>query len=439
MPHIEVSQLWGDSLLRVERYSRWRRLTVGPAARSDFAAALEVPTVLVDRGVLHSDEGAVEITANTDVLVDVGEQTFRVRAVAEERRVGGAFFAHVDWFFVGVVLVGLVTLILGTIATLLAIVLFLLFRHLLALVLALFGLTAPLFLQVPPSPMPPPTVFASAQIAPPRPAAPAPPLFVRPTPRPVATMVPLPIGDIPMPKRVAAKKPDVAVLKMLGERKDSGVFAVLSARELDGEAFGGLIGSSGPDGGLGGLRGSGSGVGIGGLGARGGSGAGLGGLGTRGKGAAVADVASEEYEDDDEYGEGGFADGVPGGVVGGVAGGVAGGMVGGVVGGSASQSALATGTLSKEQILATINAHLGTIRRCYEKALIADPALQGKVVVTFRIDPTGRVQNARAVSSTVPAIDACVVAEVAAMHFPPPTGGAVSVTFPFSFRSADAP
>jgi TonB family protein len=396
-PHIEISQLWGDSLLRVERFSRTRRLTVGPAHNSDFTAALDEPTVLVDGGTVRSDEGALEITADTDVSIDVGAQTFRIRAVPAERVLGGSLFAHVDWFFMGLTLVLGLTLLLGAIVVVLCVLAFKLLRFLLAILFAAAGVSVPLFLQIPPAPLPVPAVVASAEIGElSKPVAPAPPLWVKPTPKPVPTIAPIPIGDI---KSTRVRNDRIAILNSLDRiRPDeqTGIFGVLSGTDRDLSA---VFGSGGIEGGYsGGLVG---GVSGGELRVGGGGGAlGIGGLGGRGN-----------------------ADGVA--------------LSGGVVSGKLESEA--RGTLTREQISGTIQRNLSAIRRCYERALLVDPDLEGKIVLSFQVDASGRVLNARAASSTLTGeVDQCVVAEVSKIVFPIPEGdGLVKVSFPFSFRSAE--
>lgn len=43
-----------------------------------------------------------------------------------------------------------------------------------------------------------------------------------------------------------------------------------------------------------------------------------------------------------------------------------------------------------EEIAATVSRHADKIRRCYRQGLRSDPALRGKLVVRFRIGPSGR-------------------------------------------------
>lgn len=105
-----------------------------------------------------------------------------------------------------------------------------------------------------------------------------------------------------------------------------------------------------------------------------------------------------------------------------------------------------TGALAKEVIRRVIRRHLNQLRYCYERRLLADPNLEGKVVTRFTIGPNGNVVAARDAGSTMPddEVKACVNRVFRRMRFPKPKGGGVVVvTYPLVFvangsRSADA-
>lgn len=96
------------------------------------------------------------------------------------------------------------------------------------------------------------------------------------------------------------------------------------------------------------------------------------------------------------------------------------------------------GSLSKEVIRRTIQRRLNELRFCYERGLAADPALSGRVSVSFLIAPSGAVQQAVLQDSTLDSksVVDCVTAAVRRFAFPAPDGGGyVQVTYPFSFAS----
>ncbi|MBW1873484.1 MAG: AgmX/PglI C-terminal domain-containing protein, partial [Deltaproteobacteria bacterium] len=59
------------------------------------------------------------------------------------------------------------------------------------------------------------------------------------------------------------------------------------------------------------------------------------------------------------------------------------------------------GSLPKEIILGVIRKNVNVVRYCFEKELIKNPGLSGKVIVQFTISPSGRVQQAKVKSSTL--------------------------------------
>ena len=75
------------------------------------------------------------------------------------------------------------------------------------------------------------------------------------------------------------------------------------------------------------------------------------------------------------------------------------------------------------------------IRSCYERQLLADPTLQGTVVVQFFIGPTGSVTSATA-RGLHGNVSTCLAEVVSHISFPRPGGGAgVHVkSYPFEFR-----
>jgi TonB family protein len=95
------------------------------------------------------------------------------------------------------------------------------------------------------------------------------------------------------------------------------------------------------------------------------------------------------------------------------------------------------GSLSREQIRDVVRMHLTEVRGCYERELVANPALTGRVTVHFVIGASGRVTSATVESSTMPdtAVAACVEQAILTWIFPPPDGGGVvAVSYPFVFE-----
>jgi hypothetical protein len=95
----------------------------------------------------------------------------------------------------------------------------------------------------------------------------------------------------------------------------------------------------------------------------------------------------------------------------------------------------AIGALDKAIIRRYIRRELTKITYCYEKELIASPALAGEVATDFLIAPDGRVQSASA-TGVSDAVANCVAGVLRAIEFPRSGDGATRVSYPFTFRAA---
>lgn len=103
----------------------------------------------------------------------------------------------------------------------------------------------------------------------------------------------------------------------------------------------------------------------------------------------------------------------------------------------AALQAAGAGRLSRAQIQKVINEHVGQIQGCYERNLVRDRSLAGKITFDWVISPSGTVASVRVRSSTMAgsAVSACILQEIRGWVFPTPEGGAVSVTYPFIFSA----
>jgi hypothetical protein len=96
--------------------------------------------------------------------------------------------------------------------------------------------------------------------------------------------------------------------------------------------------------------------------------------------------------------------------------------------------------LSKDEVGKVIHAHLGEVRYCYESAMIKNPSLQGKLIIDFMIQGTGRVKTAKINNSNLGdySLDQCIISHLVKWVFPHPKGGVnVAVTYPFIFKSLE--
>lgn len=87
-------------------------------------------------------------------------------------------------------------------------------------------------------------------------------------------------------------------------------------------------------------------------------------------------------------------------------------------------------------IASTVRSYQSGIKYVYNRELLANPGLSGKITVAFVILPDGKVQSAEIRSSTVawPALEEAVLRRMRHWKFPTSEGGPVRVTFPFVFH-----
>ena len=95
------------------------------------------------------------------------------------------------------------------------------------------------------------------------------------------------------------------------------------------------------------------------------------------------------------------------------------------------------GTLSREAIAKVVRKHLREVQACYEKNLLLNPKLKGKLMMEWTISTTGSVSVVKAKVNTMatPAVAMCVQARIKRWKFPQPKGGTVVVTYPFIFNA----
>ncbi len=103
-----------------------------------------------------------------------------------------------------------------------------------------------------------------------------------------------------------------------------------------------------------------------------------------------------------------------------------------------TSSAKVTGSLSREDVSRVVNEHSNQLIACYEKVLIQDPGLAGKITLDWTVKMDGLVKDVRVASSTLsnPKVAVCVVDAVKGWKFPNPVGGEALISYPFLFRSS---
>lgn len=86
-------------------------------------------------------------------------------------------------------------------------------------------------------------------------------------------------------------------------------------------------------------------------------------------------------------------------------------------------------------VMKVISVSRAAIKRCYDKALISNPQLKGKMSIKIVINQQGRVDKTDIVDDTLhdAEVAKCVKGVVGRLRFPKPADGTATVTFPFAF------
>jgi TonB family protein len=100
------------------------------------------------------------------------------------------------------------------------------------------------------------------------------------------------------------------------------------------------------------------------------------------------------------------------------------------------------GGVTKEVVRQVIRSQLSDVKKCYEAGLSQNPSISGRVLVTFTIEPSGRVSDSvvRESDMGAPEVEKCIADVVRTWPFPQPIGApCVVIHYPFIFRSSDPP
>ncbi len=95
--------------------------------------------------------------------------------------------------------------------------------------------------------------------------------------------------------------------------------------------------------------------------------------------------------------------------------------------------------LSKEQLQTVVRKHVKEMQNCYERALVKNPNLEGKIVLSWDVELNGSVADVEVESNTLqdPEVTRCLSARPATWKFPKPVDGKpVRVSYPFVFSPA---
>ncbi|MEL6188019.1 MAG: AgmX/PglI C-terminal domain-containing protein, partial [Myxococcota bacterium] len=112
-----------------------------------------------------------------------------------------------------------------------------------------------------------------------------------------------------------------------------------------------------------------------------------------------------------------------------------GARVRGKVSGSVGRKVSGKGQISREEVRRVIDEHRHEVQSCYDRALISNPSLRGKLTVEWTIGLDGRPTRIRQKFSTLrsPQVASCIMKKMRRWKFPRPRGGVVVVSNPFTF------
>ncbi len=98
------------------------------------------------------------------------------------------------------------------------------------------------------------------------------------------------------------------------------------------------------------------------------------------------------------------------------------------------------GELDRGEIQKVVNAHLREVQACYERKLLKDPTLAGKINFEWVVQPSGSVGVVRVKFSSVrnTEVASCIQGSIQGWKFPQPKGGPVTVIYPFVFGTVGA-
>lgn len=97
-----------------------------------------------------------------------------------------------------------------------------------------------------------------------------------------------------------------------------------------------------------------------------------------------------------------------------------------------------SGSLDARQIQKVVRQHTGEIRACYEKELLKEKGLSGKITMNWFIDQNGSVTKVFVKESTMhnKNVESCIKGSIEHWRFPSPKGGSMSsIIYPFTFTA----
>ncbi len=101
---------------------------------------------------------------------------------------------------------------------------------------------------------------------------------------------------------------------------------------------------------------------------------------------------------------------------------------------------MAAGKLTDVQIRMVIRRHARQVKKCLERQLKRNPDIHGKLLVTARVEPDGRIQQVEIGPDKFRGtyLEECLIEEVGRWRFPSFEGEAYDLTFPFALTARES-
>ncbi len=103
-----------------------------------------------------------------------------------------------------------------------------------------------------------------------------------------------------------------------------------------------------------------------------------------------------------------------------------------------SNKLIVIGSLPIEVIRRVMRTHINEFSYCYQRELLRNPKLSGKIMIKFTINEKGSINTAKVSHSTMnnKSVESCLTNKIKRIKFPQPKGGGiVIVNYPFIFKS----
>ncbi len=104
------------------------------------------------------------------------------------------------------------------------------------------------------------------------------------------------------------------------------------------------------------------------------------------------------------------------------------------------QKTASKGVIAEEDVVETVQDHMGEVQYCYKKILEDQPGLRGRVWIEFSVSPAGKAVGTKVANSSMggTGLEECIINAMSRWQFPKPKGGETSaIVYPFLFEAPE--